>query len=66
VLLGESREGKALPGRGTGVSPRFFFLPRSLAKGAGDTGGEGFEIISKPARDQTGEGKIYLVVPKVV
>jgi len=30
-----------------GVSSRFFFLPRSLAKGAGDTGGEGFEIISK-------------------
>ena len=30
------------------MSPRFFFLPRSLGKGAGDTGGEGFEMILSP------------------
>jgi len=39
-------------GGGLGVSPRFFFLPRSLAKGAGDTGGEGFEIISYYRRER--------------
>ena len=45
--LGEFRGGEALSGRGMGVSPKFLLLPRSLSKGAGETGGEGFEIITK-------------------
>jgi len=45
--LRECRGGDAPSARGLGVSPRFLFLPRSLTKGAGDTGGEGFEIITK-------------------
>jgi|GEM_PF-4988543 len=39
-----SPEGPSPFGRGLGVSPRFLYLPRSFTKGAGDTGGEGFEI----------------------
>ena len=35
-----------LPG-GLGVSPSFFSLPRSLGKGAGERGGEGFRIGTK-------------------
>ena len=52
-----SRGGLSPSGRGLGVSPRFLFVPRSLAKRAGDTGGEGFEIISKWKREFRGEGR---------
>ena len=41
LLEKESTEGQRPFDGGLGVSPRFLFLPLSLAKGEGDTGGEG-------------------------
>ncbi len=58
--VGECRGGFAPSARGMGVPPRFILRPLSLAKGEGDTGGEGFWDRFNKTRKHRWDGYILL------